>query len=120
MDQNLEKQIAELETMVEALPEYMTRDTLYLNLPEKGEPRLSLPVSIGLALDRLNALRNERGLTTDQRARLAGLEGRIKAVERLYPSQYKQKLESEMRSRKNTARWKAEDADEERDRWGKP
>jgi hypothetical protein len=115
----VDRDLADLEAVIDALPEYLTRGELYLNLPRPREARLSLPVSIGLAQDRLKRLKGRTDLSLDVQARLAGLEARLNAVERLYPEEYKKKLASEQRSRTNTARWQAEDEAEERDREGR-
>lgn len=119
MTPTLERELEDLEAIVEALPDYLTRNELYINLPRTGEARLSLPVSIGLAQDRLKRLTQRNDLPADVRPRLAGLEGRLRAVERLYPDEYQRKLKSEQRSRGHVARWQAEDEEEERDKWGK-
>ena len=119
MEQGLDKDLSDLEAIIDALPEYLTRGELYINLPRPNEARLSLPVSIGVAQDRLQALRQRAAQNPAVQARLAGLEARLQAVSRLYPEEYQRKLASEQRSRGNTARWRAEDEEEERDRWGK-
>ena len=119
MEQALEKDLTDLEAIIDALPEYLTRGELYINLPRPNQARLSLPVSIGVAQERLQQLRQRAGQNPEVQARLAGLEGKLQAVSRLYPEEYQRKLASEQRSRGNTARWRAEDEEEERDRWGK-
>ena len=109
MDKQIERDLADLEAIVDALPNYLTRTELYTSVPRPSDPRHLLPVSIGLAQDRLAQLRQQPNLPGDVKARLSGLEGRLQALERLYPDAFQRKLASEQRSRVNVARWKAEE-----------
>lgn len=108
MDKTVEQQLEALETVVAALPNYLTRNELYTNIPREGHGRLSQPVSIGIALDLVQKLRRA-ALTPEAESRVDGLEGRIRALERIYPEEYKRKLASEERSRGYVARQAAEE-----------
>ena len=108
MDKTVEQQLAALETVVAALPNYLTRNELYTDVPRQGEGRLTQPVSIGIALDLVQKLRR-RDLSPEITAKVEGLEGRIRALERIYPNEYKRKLASEERSRGFVARQAAEE-----------
>jgi len=101
--------LAELEAVVDALPNYLTRPHLYTSIPSPVDPSHQIPVSAGTAQDRVAALKARGDLTTEQQAQVAGLEGRMEATRRLYSKQWDEKLASEMRSRTNVSRQAAEE-----------
>ncbi|MFN8483250.1 MAG: hypothetical protein U0768_09445 [Anaerolineae bacterium] len=104
--------LSELDQIMDVLPDYLTRGQLYGSIPSTGGGRLSIPVSIGEAMDRFDALKKADDLTPEQKAHLAGLEGRLHALEQIYPDDYKKKLAAEQRSRAYVARANAEDQGE--------
>ncbi len=104
--------LSELEIIIDALPTYLTRNQLYGSVPVKGGGRMSVPVSIGTAMDHIDALRKREDLTPEQRAHVAGLEGRLQALSHIYPEEYKKKLAAEQRSRVYVARANQEDQGE--------
>ncbi|MFN8476033.1 MAG: hypothetical protein U0822_27915 [Anaerolineae bacterium] len=109
---NTADMLSELDQIMDVLPDYLTRGQLYGSIPAKGSGRLSIPVSIGAALDRFDALKKADDLTPDQKAHLAGLQGRLQALEHIYPEEYKKKLAAEQRSRAYVAKAASEDKGE--------
>ncbi len=109
MTASAEDLLFELDKIMEVMPDYLTRGQLYGGIPNPKPGRLSIPVSIGAVMDRFDALKKRDDLTPDQRAHLAGLEGRLQALEHIYPEEYKKKLTAEQRSRAYVAKAAAED-----------
>ncbi|MFN8498550.1 MAG: hypothetical protein U0641_11920 [Anaerolineae bacterium] len=112
MAENTADTLAELDKMMDILPDYLTRGQLYGSIPNPKPGRLSIPVSIGEVLDRFDALSKADDLTPEQKAHLAGLQGRLHALEQIYPEDYKKKLAAEQRSRAYVAKAAAEDKGE--------
>lgn len=104
-----EAEMAELVAIVDALPNYLTRGHLYTSIPSTVDRSQQIPVSVGIAQDRLVALQARPELTAAQKTELAGIAGRLEATRRLYPETWEKKLAAEQRSRANVARQKAEE-----------
>jgi hypothetical protein len=111
-------QLAITQAMAEELPHYLASGALYYQMLVDTPSGTQQPVmTLGALLENIDVLRAEAdGLTHEQRAQLAQIEGQVSSARRRQPDHWRDALRRELKALLNSWKWALEDAERDPDR----